>query len=305
MTASDPPKGATWSVQPGSQDNYYDAQTMVAVKLTMLPGFRFHRWDGDLSGTFPSGIVAMSAPRSVRALLDPIPFIPPTGVSNGAGITPQTGVAAGSVASVFGANLGSSVLVAPDGILPQTLGGVTVLAGDRLLPLFFVSPTQLNVQLPDDLPVGTQTLTVSSQGQPDVHATFSVVRNAPGLFAQVIDGQAFALAIREDGSPVSSDAPAQRGELLTVYATGLGPVDHQRPEGFAVPLSPPYLVTDGVNVQVGDAVFAAEKAFAAPGRLGIDSVQFRLGDGAPSATNATLRLTINGQDSNTLLIPVQ
>jgi uncharacterized protein (TIGR03437 family) len=305
LAASDPPNGATWSVQPASQDNYYDAQTMVAVSLTVLPGYRFHRWDGDLSGTIPSGIVAMNAPRSVRALLDPIPYIPATGVSNGAGITPQTGVAAGSVASVFGANLGSSVLVAPDGILPQTLGGVTAVAGDRLLPLFFVSPSQINVQLPDDLPVGTQTLTVSSQGQPDVHATFSVVRNAPGLFAQAINGQAFAVAIHEDGSPVTSDAPAQRGELLTVYATGLGPVDHPRPEGFAVPLSPPYRVTDGVNVQVGDAVFAAENAFAAPGRLGIDAVQFRLSDGAPSATNATLHVTVNGQDSNTLLFPIQ
>lgn len=306
LAASDPPNGATWSIQPGSQDNYYDAQTTVAVSLTMLPGYRFHRWDGDLSGTFPSGIVAMSAPRSVRAMLDTVPYIPPTGVSNGAGLTPQTGVAAGSVASVFGANLGSSVLLAPDGILPQTLGGVTaIVAGDRLLPLFFVSPSQLNVQLPDDLPVGTQTLTISSQGQPDVHTTFSVVRNAPGLFAQAIDGLAFAVAIHEDGSPVSSDAPALRGELLTVYATGLGPVDHPRPEGFAVPLSPPYLVTDGVNVQVGDAVFAAENAFAAPGRMGIDAVQFRLSDGAPSATNATLHVTVNGQDSNTLLFPIQ
>jgi uncharacterized protein (TIGR03437 family) len=305
LASSDPPNGAIWSVQPASRDNYYDALTMVAVSLTVLPGYRFHRWDGDLSGTIPSGIVAMNAPRSVRALLDSIPYIPPTGVINGAGITPQTGVAAGSVASVFGANLGASVAVAPDGILPQTLGGVTVVAGDRLLPLFFASPTQLNVQLPDDLPPGTQSLTVSSQGQPDVRATFSVVRNAPGLFSQLIDGQAFALAIHEDGSPVSIDAPARRGELLTVYATGLGPVDHLRPEGFAVPQSPPYLVMDGVNVQVGDAVFTAESAFAAPGRLGIDAVQFRLGDGAPSATNATLHLTINGQDSNTLLFPIQ
>src|SRR5207244_2956291 len=150
--ASDPPNGAAWSVQPTSQDSYYDAQTTVAVSLKALPGFHFRRWDGDLSGTIPSGLVAMNNPRLVRALLDPVPYIAAAGVSNAAGITPQPGVAAGSVASVFGANLASSVVVAPDGPLPQTLGGVTVLAGDRLLPLFFVSPAQLNVQLPDDLP---------------------------------------------------------------------------------------------------------------------------------------------------------
>src|SRR5207244_6873789 len=87
--ASDPPNGAAWSVQPTSQDSYYDAQTTVAVSLKALPGFHFRRWDGDLSGTIPSGFVAMNNPRLVRALLDPVPYIAAAGVSNAAGITPQ------------------------------------------------------------------------------------------------------------------------------------------------------------------------------------------------------------------------
>lgn len=302
---SDPPNGASWNVQPVSPDGFYDTQTTVAVSLTTLPGFRFRRWDGDLSGTIPSGIVAMTAPRNVRALLDPIPYIAPTGMSNGAGITPQPGVAPGSVASIFGANMAASVVVAPDGVVPQTLGGVTVAAGDRLLPLFFVSPNQINVQLPDDMPLGPQTVIVSSLGQPDVHASFSVVRNAPGLFPQAINDQSFAVALHEDGTLVTGDSPAQHGELLTVYGTGLGPVDHPRPEGFAVPQSPPYVLVDSLTVQVGNAAIAAVKAFAVPGRVSIDAVQFRLGDDAPSATTATLRVTINGQDSNTVLIQIQ
>jgi uncharacterized protein (TIGR03437 family) len=302
--ASDPPNGASWSIQPGSQDGFYDTQTTVAVSLTTLPGYRFRRWDGDLSGTIPSGMVTMSAPRSVHALLDPIPYIAPTGMINGAGVTPQPGVAAGSVASIFGANMAASVVVGPDGAVPQTLGGATVAAGDRLLPLFFVSPNQINVQLPDDLAPGPQTVTVSSPGQPDVHASFSVVRNAPGLFPQVINEQAFAIVLHEDGTQVTGDSPAQHGELLTVYGTGLGPADHLRPEGFAVPQSPPYLLLDSVNVQVGNAVIAADKAFAMPGRVGIDAVQFRLGDDAPSGTTANLHVTINGQDSNTVLIQI-
>ena len=303
--ASDPPNGASWNVQPASQDGFYDTQTTVAVSLTTLPGYHFRRWDGDLSGTIPSGMVAMSAPRSVRALLDPIPYIAPTGMTNGAGITPQTGVAAGSVASIFGANLATAVMVAPDGVVPQTLGGVTVAAGDRILPLFFVSPNQINVQLPDDLAPGPQSVTVASPGQPNVQAGFSVVRNAPGLFPQVVNGQSFAVVLHEDGTQVTGDSPAQHGELLTVYGTGLGPVDHPRPEGFAIPQSPPYLLLDSVTVQVGNAAIAADKAFAAPGQVGIDAVQFRLGDDAPTATTATLNVTINGQDSNTVLIQIQ
>jgi hypothetical protein len=37
----------------------------------------------------------------------------------------------------------------------------------------------------------------------------------------------------------------------------------------------------------------------------VDAVQFRLSDGAPSGTNAPLRVSVNGQQSNTVLLPVQ
>jgi uncharacterized protein (TIGR03437 family) len=60
-----------------------------------------------------------------------------------------------------------------------------------------------------------------------------------------------------------------------------------------------------VTVSIGDAVLSAEKAFAVSGRVSIDAVQFRLGDGAPTGINASVRVTINGQDSNTVLLAVQ
>jgi uncharacterized protein (TIGR03437 family) len=72
-----------------------------------------------------------------------------------------------------------------------------------------------------------------------------------------------------------------------------------------VPPSPDYLIVDAATVQVGDAVINAAKAFAVPGRQGIDAVQFRLSDDSPSATNATFKLTVNGIDSNTVLIALQ
>jgi uncharacterized protein (TIGR03437 family) len=194
-------------------------------------------------------------------------------------------------------------LVAPDGMLPQTLGGLTVRVGDRVLPLFFVSPQQINVQVPDDLPIGSQVLIVSPSGAPQVRATFTVVRNAPGLFPVAANGQAMAMAVHEDGSPVTADAPAKTGELLTVYGTGFGPAERPRPEGFPIPQSPSYAIVDGVTVQAGDLAITAEKAFAVPGRCGIDAVQFRL-DASVTGT-VTLRITVNGIDSNTLLLSVQ
>jgi len=300
-----PPEGATWSMSPASNDGYYEPQTIVNLAVVAKPGYRFHAWSGDLSGTKPVGSVAMNAPRSVQAQLDRVPYIAPTGVSNAAGETPVTGLAAGSVASIFGASFTTDTVVGPANPLAQTLGGVTVKAGDRFLPLFFVSPAQINVQIPDDLAIGTQTLTVSSQGLPDVQATFNVVRDAPGVFAALVKDQIVAMAVHEDGSPVTPDAPALHGELLTLYGTGFGPTDHNRLMGFAIPSNPPYLILDAPTVMVGDTPLAAQNAFAVPGRIAIDAVQFRLDDTAPSGTTATVHVLVNGQDSNTVKLPIQ
>ncbi|MCU1232433.1 MAG: hypothetical protein JWP63_400 [Candidatus Solibacter sp.] len=300
---SDPPNGAVWTVLPASSDGFYNAAATVALSLTAQPGYRFRRWDGDLSGTIPSGVVAMTAPRMVKAVLDTIPYIAPTGISNAAGATPLKGVAPGSIISIFGANLSGGVFVAPDGMLPQTLGSLTARVGERVLPLMFVSPQQINANLPDDIATGQQILTVSPNNQPDVRVVFNVVRNAPGLFPVPVNDQAFAMAVHEDGSAVTTDSPAKSGELLTVYGTGFGPADHARLEGFPTPASPDYLIVDDVSVQAGDVTIAATKSFAAPGKFGVDAVQFRLsGVGSGSVT---FKVTVGGVDSNTVLLPVE
>jgi uncharacterized protein (TIGR03437 family) len=58
-------------------------------------------------------------------------------------------------------------------------------------------------------------------------------------------------------------------------------------------------------VSIGDGAIQPENVFAAPGRVGVDALQFRLPDGSLSGTNAALHITVNGQDSNTASLPVQ
>ena len=113
------------------------------------------------------------------------------------------------------------------------------------------------------------------------------------------------LACARHGLVLVAELTAHRRVETSRGYTGLGPADHVRPEGFVVPQSPPYRLLDGVTVQVGDGAIAAENAWAVAGRMSIDAVQFRLSDGALSGTNASLRVTITGQDSNTVLLPVQ
>ncbi|MDR3701152.1 MAG: hypothetical protein P4L56_16010 [Candidatus Sulfopaludibacter sp.] len=305
-TATAPSGAASFSLQPASPDSFYDSQANVTVAVAPLPGFRFQNWSGDLTGSTLSGTLSMSAPRSVQAVFKKVPYIAPGGVSNGAGSTPQSGVAAGSVVSIFGANLADSTALGPASPMAQTLGGLTLQAGGRLLPLFFVSPTQINFQLPDDLQPGVQTVTVSGQGQPDVQASFTIVQDAPGLFPMAVNDQTYAVATHADGTPVTLTAPVQQGETITLYGTGFGPTTPARPFGFAIPDSPSYALNDGVTIQIGSAApVVPVAAYAVPESVGVDAVQFTLGSDAPSGTTAQLTVTINGQVSNMVLLPIQ
>ncbi|HKE23722.1 MAG TPA: hypothetical protein VKB88_15260 [Bryobacteraceae bacterium] len=300
-TASNPTGGASLTMQPSSPDGYYDSASSVSVSATPQPGYKFRAWTGDLSGSAPSGLVAMSAPRAIQANLDKVPYVPPSAVANGAGGTAGNGVAPGSVISIFGANLTAGTVLGPSDILAQTLGGVTVRIGTRLLPLFFVSPSQINAQLPADFAPGQQTLTVSASGQPDVQATFNIVPDAPGLFGQSLNGQTTAVAFHAGGTPITASSPAQQGETVTVYGTGFGASTPARPEGLPVPSSPQLVLTDPASVAVDGATFTATSALAVPGTIGVDAIQFVLGAGTSSGQ---LTVTINGQQSNTVVLPL-
>lgn len=304
--SSNPVAGATFSIQPSSADSFYDSQASVTIAASLQPGYKFGSWSGDLSGATTTGTVTMSAPRTVTAILLPVPYILPGGVVNGAAVTPQPVLAPGSVVSVFGVNLASAVAVGASSPMVQTLGGVTARVGVQVLPLYFVSPTQINFQLPPGLPPGPQTVIVSSPGEADVQAAFQVAADAPGIFPSLVaDGVTFGVVTHADGSAVTSAAPAQAGETLTLFGTGFGPTIPARPEGFAVPAAPAYLLTDPATVQLGPVSLTPSNACAWPGTVGVDVIQFVVPAGLPSGANAPLTVTIGGTASNTVQLPIQ
>jgi uncharacterized protein (TIGR03437 family) len=305
VTATSPANAATWNLQPGSPDGFYDYRTVINLSLSPLPGYQFRNWSGDLSGIAPFGTLLMSQPRSVTALFATVPYLPTGAVTNGAGPTPSSNVAPGSAISIFGVNLADNVQVSLASPMPQTLNGVTVSIGDRLLPLYFVSPTQINAQLPADMPLGPSSLVVTTPEQAQVTASFTIAQDAPGLFALTSNKKAYALAFHQDGTLVTEASPATAGETLTLYGTGFGPTTPARPEGLAVPQSPSFVVTDPASVQVGTASFPAQSAYALPGAVGIDVVEFALASGAPSGGDFELTVTINQVVSNTVLLPIQ
>ena len=233
LGVSDPANGALWTTNPPSSDSFFDPNTRVEVSVTTKPGFQFIDWAGDASGSTPAALVVMDAPHTVRAELNPVPYIAPGGIMNSATQTGNT-VAPGSVVAVYGINLASNNSTSSANRLATSLDNVTVKAGGQAVPLFFVSPGQINFQLPSNLPTGTHFLTVQVEGKPDATAPFTVSRNAPGLYGTVTNAQTFAVATHQDGSTISVTSPARRGETVSLYGTGLGPFNPEPADGVEV-----------------------------------------------------------------------
>jgi uncharacterized protein (TIGR03437 family) len=303
--SADPADAVEFSITPASADGFYDAQSPVLVSADTHPGYQFVSWSGDASGIFRPLTVVMNSPKNISVVLNPVPFVDRGGVRNAAGDTPEATVAPGSVISIVGVNLAPYEEKGPDAPLKQTLAGVTARAAGMLMPLFFVTPGEVRAQLPYEAREGDQILTLSVAGKPDVKVVFTVARNAPGLFSNPLGDIAYALAAHADGSAVTPDSPAAKGETITIYGTGFGPYAAAGLDGFALPQDGSYALTDTVDVLAGDADLQPVYAGAAANKVGVSAISFTITGDLPAGTNAPLKVRINGHDSNTVILPLQ
>jgi uncharacterized protein (TIGR03437 family) len=163
------------------------------------------------------------------------PQIAPNGVLDGAGFVVGQPVAIGSAVSIFGSQLAVSLQGGDTIPLSTSLNGVQVTFNGIVAPLYFVSPGQINAQVPWELSPGNAAVVVTSQGVSSAPMQTSLARMSPNIFA----AGNFAIAINSDGTlaapagsiPGLTTHAARAGEVLIVYANGLGPVDNPVPTG--------------------------------------------------------------------------
>jgi uncharacterized protein (TIGR03437 family) len=246
----------------------------------------------------------MDAPRNAVLSLTRVPTITPLGVRNSALGASAESVAPGSLISIFGASLAPVLEIGPPSPLAQTLSGVTVRADDTFLPLVFVSPSQINAQLPSTIAEGPHKIFVRWEGKPETSADILVARNAPGLFEAARPDQPVGSFVRASGQAVTTDNPARAGEIVSVLGTGLGPYIVQPPDGFLFDETAGYALKDGVSIVVNDQTIDALYAGRSGAGVGVDVVRFRVPANLPDLPLMPVKIRINGQESNTVLLPV-
>ena len=221
--------------------------------VTMLPGSAPGTYTGSFaiqggadSNTFTNLAMQSFTIQLSGAAASPTPTI--TGAVSASDFGAVSSSAPGSWIEIYGANL------APDNrpwsmtdfngsTAPTLLDGVSVGIGGQCAFLDYISPTQVNAQLPSNIAIGnTLQLTVSNGNSTSAPYPFTVNAVQPGLFAPAsfkVGGNQYVVALLPDLTyvlPAGSIAgvqsrPAKPGETIVIYGIGFGPGDPDFPGG--------------------------------------------------------------------------
>ncbi len=249
----------------------------------------------DSSGTL---YVADTGNNVIRMLEPPSPVISSNGVVNAGSFAP--GISPGALATIFGSNF--LAVKASAGLpLPSSLSGVEVSVSGQLAPVLYVSPTQVNFQVPWETATGTANVVLSRNGVLSRAVTVPVLSAAPGLF---IESSGAAVVQNQDYTLNQPSNPAPAGSVVIAYFTGSGPVSGTITDGFASPSSPLLQSTATVAATIGSAPAQVQFAGLSPGFVGLAQANIVIPAGTATGT-FPLTITIDGQASNSGTISVQ
>jgi uncharacterized protein (TIGR03437 family) len=212
------------------------------------------------------------------------------------------GLAPGTLVQISGTALAGGSASATGSPLPTTLSGTQVFIGGIAAPISSVSPTQLNVVIPNGLtPFSQYQVVVNANGALTTPDSIQLTSTSPGA-ATATGG--IVLATHADGSAVTQAAPATPGEALILTAAGLGLTDVPVVDGAAAPASPLANALAAVTVTVDGAPAKVSFAGLKAGAVAVYQVNFTVPD---ASKNGDLSLVVaqEGQPGNATVLPVK
>lgn len=196
-----------------------------------------------------------------------LPAIAQNGVSNAADGSAH--IAPGGWFSVFGSNFGTTTRLwtaadIVDGKLPTSLDGVEVTMNGKPAAVYYISPTQINAQAPDDTTRGLVNVVVKTPAGTSQASTVNLDERAPSLFTFSPQNARYAAAVAADGTTLGppglfgtalTTRPAAAGETILLFGNAFGATNPAEPTGRVFSGTAP-LIDDakvtigGVNAQV-------------------------------------------------------
>jgi uncharacterized protein (TIGR03437 family) len=301
----------------------YDQRTFLPLQPINIPGVRgvatsFIRWGlNGLAFSTTGGQVFLI---NTSALTPNNSTLPPAPNSVSAASFLRGALARDSIVAAFGANLSNATQAAMTLPLPTTLAGATVRLRDGAdrefqVPLFYVSPEQINFHLPSFIQQGQCSLSFAGANGFVFSAPITVADVAPGLFAANADGRgapaAFALRVKADGTQISEPVVVfdqAQGRFVTT------PIDLGPDLGAAS--DQVFLILYGTGIRNRSALSAvvariggdnAEVSFAGAQSefIGLDQVNTLLPRSLAGRGEVDVNLTVDGKAANLVRINIR
>lgn len=229
-----------------------------------------------------------------------------------------------SIVSAFGNRLAFGTTIAVTQPLPLSLWDVSVLIDGRQARLFFVSPNQINYQIPADTPTGLANVVVTNQGQVVSQGTIVVSNAALSLFTADASGQGapagLLLRVKVNGeqvyeSLVRFDATQNRlvpatitrrpGEQLFLILFGSGLRYAPNSDG-----NDSNGVAERIEATIGGVNAPVIYAGVAPGYVGLEQINLQIPDSLMANPNTTVTIRVRDvlnslKQANSVTISIQ
>ncbi|HEX4945388.1 MAG TPA: CAP domain-containing protein [Blastocatellia bacterium] len=225
--------------------------------------------------------------------------ISPVSTVNAASYTAD--LAPESIASAFGNGMATGIHSAANIPLPKSLGGTTMTVNGIAAELLYVSPTQINFVLPNNLSPGSASLEVTLNGTVVGKGAVTVSNVAPGLFTFTSDGRGVPAGYSTfDGKTLTpiynpngtarllEASTAQRPNYLVLFGTGL-----RRRSSLS-----------NVQVRIGGILCQVDYAAAQGYYVGLDQLNLIVPTAARGSGEVNLVLTVDGKQANTVRVNV-
>ena len=217
----------------------------------------------------------------------------------------QAAVAPGSMVSIFGTGLANGTESATGSPIATTLQNVVISFNGTPAPLYYVSPKQINAQVPYGLAAGAATMQVTISGSTVSTQEVTISAAAPGIFTTNQTGAGSGSILSSNNyQVVSQSAPTHVGAYISIYCTGLGAVNGAIVEGNPAP-NPALNTVIVPQVSVGGISATVTFSGLAPGFAGLYQVNVQVPVGVTAGIAVPVVLTSNGLSSNTATIVIQ
>lgn len=214
-------------------------------------------------------------------------------------------LAPGTLVSIYGENLSPLNVTTRELPLPTALGESCLQVNGLPVPMLFVSPRQINAQLPFTIE-GNATLVLRTPGGVSDTLNVVVAPAAPSIFRTRLtgmDGEVAAIVRDRNGELVTLSNPVHRGDRVMIFLTGLGRTNPTVDAGAPAPAQPPAQTVLEPSVTLGGVPLGIEFAGLAPGQVGVYQINAVVPGYTPLGLDVPLSIS-QGSEATTVALRV-